>query len=194
MKYKSEHPLVVEFNNADDQCEFVKKVGREFTDIVKQYNINRQMDKKRYEYLGNLIKFFNEELKYNRHINEINMLNINDVIIDRRVDCKFPLPEKITKKYDNKVIESDYYIYIEGKIPKEIDISMGYKIYYMQKDFKGNKQYYEPHLINVKQNPIKLDETNLYPVIMVSDKYNFGNNHMDINQTLELYNTISKLI
>jgi hypothetical protein len=194
INFPSTHPLVKEFNEAEDQYKIIMDVGREFTDMVKNFNKTKIIDKDRYNYLCNLIKYFNNDLKNNDKQEEINILNLSDVIIDRRVDCKYPLPEKETKikSYEKKVIDSDYYIYIEGEVPKAIDYESGYKIYYMQKDFKGKKQYYEPHMINVKQNPVELDETNLYPIIMVSDKYTkiFGNNNMDVNQTLKLYNTI----
>lgn len=196
IRYNSKHELVQQFNNAEDQYEFIMNVGKEYTDLVKNFNRTGIIDKPRCEYLAELIKFFNNKLSDSKYTKEVNILNVSDVIIDRRIDCKFPLPEVETKvkDYENKVIESDYYIYIEGRLPKVIDFNDGHKIYYMQKDFKGKKTYYEPHLINVKQTPIQLDETNLYPVIMVSDKYNFGNNHMDVNQTLKLCTTVTNII
>jgi hypothetical protein len=196
IKYNSDHELVKQFNEADDQCEIIMKVGKEITDMVKALNMKKPFDKERFAYLSELNKYFNHSLKNNKDINTINILNMADVIIDRRVDCKYPLPEVQTKikSYEKKVLDTDYYIYIEGKIPNFIDYNNGYKVYYKQKDFKGKNTYYEPHFINVKQTPIELDETNLYPVIMFSDKFNFGNNHMDLNQTKKLYYAVDRLM
>lgn len=171
--------FVKEYNEATIKSEYIQKIFNEYLELDKS---NYDECKKYNAFLQGLEKIFiTNYCKQKDEIRRIDMLVDNDVIYDK-----------------TKVFDTDYYIefFEDNKDPvKYADNNKKYRI--LSKLIKYKKEekieeFFIPNYINVKGRAENINKDNLYPVIMLSTRFNevLGYNNMENWQALVL----SKLV
>lgn len=194
-KITSANEYIIEYNKSTSKSEYVQKIFDEYlkyTEDVKAGKIefSSVTNGKYCSFLNGLMNvYINTELK-----KKVNALINNDVIIDR-----------------NKQFDTDYYIEFYDEItdtikydnyqPNKMETKQGYRILNKMKKYAKEDQpdgtrfipeYFIPNFINVKGRAENVNTDKLFPVMMLSTRFNkdLGNNNLDNWQTLLIVNNV----
>lgn len=177
-RIESTNELVKEFNNAPNRPEFVQKIFDEYlqyTEDVKNEKIpaDKVRNGKYVGFLNGMMKIYiTPEIK-----TRVDKLINTDVVYDSK-----------------KEFDTDYYIEFTDEIienPKFDDYGKKYRIISKMISYsKGSKkiEYFIPNFINVKGRAENVNTDKLYPIIMLSTRFNkdLGRNNLENWQTMNL--------